>query len=100
MSTYFEKFGGTYHEENGYLIPDLTVPETPKIGAWGQTLSAPSENIKTRALYGAGVLRKARRASERDRTLRRGNAGSSYDADGRTGKRHRAAESNESDGVG
>ena len=36
MSTYFEKFGGTYHEENGYLIPDLTAPETPKIGAWGR----------------------------------------------------------------
>ena len=34
MSTYFEKFGGTYHEENGYLIPDLTAPETPQIGAW------------------------------------------------------------------
>ena len=36
MSTYFEKFGGTYHEENGYLIPDLTVPETPKVGAWSR----------------------------------------------------------------
>ena len=36
MSTYFEKFGGTYHEENGYLIPDLTAPETPQIGAWGR----------------------------------------------------------------
>ena len=36
MSTYFEKFGGTYHEENGYLIPDLTAPETPQLGAWGR----------------------------------------------------------------
>ena len=36
MSTYFEKFGGTYHEENGYLIPDLTALETPQIGAWGR----------------------------------------------------------------
>ena len=36
MSTYFEKFGGTYHEENGYLIPDLTAPETPQIGTWGR----------------------------------------------------------------
>ena len=36
MSTYFEKFGGTYHEENGYLIPDLIAPETPQIGAWGR----------------------------------------------------------------
>ena len=36
MSTYFEEFGGTYHEENGYLIPNLTAPETPQIGAWGR----------------------------------------------------------------
>ena len=36
MSTYFEKFGGTYHEENGYLIPNLVAPETPQIGVWGR----------------------------------------------------------------
>ena len=36
MSTYFEEFGGTYHEENGYLIPNLVAPETPQIGAWGR----------------------------------------------------------------
>ena len=36
MSTYFEIFGGTYHEENGYLIPDLIAPETPQISAWGR----------------------------------------------------------------
>ena len=36
MSTYFEKIGGTYHEENGYLIPDLIAPETPQIGIWGR----------------------------------------------------------------
>lgn len=34
----FEKMGGTYHEENGYLIPDLTLPteEEKPIGIWGQ----------------------------------------------------------------
>ncbi len=34
----FEQMGGTYHEENGYLIPNLTLPpeaEKP-IGIWGQ----------------------------------------------------------------
>ncbi len=34
----FEEMGGTYHEENGYLIPNLTLPteaEKP-IGIWGQ----------------------------------------------------------------
>lgn len=34
----FEEMGGTYHEENGYLIPDLTLPpeEEKSIGIWGQ----------------------------------------------------------------
>lgn len=37
--TIFEQIGGTYHEENGYLIPDLILPpeeETQPIGIWGQ----------------------------------------------------------------
>lgn len=36
--TIFEQMGGTYHEENGYLIPDLTLPteEAKLIGIWGQ----------------------------------------------------------------
>ena len=25
----------TYHEENGYLIPNVTAPPAPKIGVWG-----------------------------------------------------------------
>ena len=34
----FEQLGGTYHEENGYLIPDLRLPAEEKqpIGIWGQ----------------------------------------------------------------
>ena len=38
VKTIFEQMGGTYHEENGYLIPNLTLPpeaEKP-IGIWGQ----------------------------------------------------------------
>lgn len=36
--TIFEQMGGTYHEENGYLIPNLTLPpeEERSIGLWGQ----------------------------------------------------------------
>ena len=36
--TIFEQMGGTYHEENGYLIPDLTLTpeEEMPIGIWGQ----------------------------------------------------------------
>lgn len=34
----FEQLGGTYHEENGYLIPDLRLPaeEEQSIGVWGE----------------------------------------------------------------
>lgn len=34
----FEQLGGTYHEENGYLIPDLRLPaeEEQPIGVWGE----------------------------------------------------------------
>ena len=41
----FEQLGGTYHEENGYLIPDLRLPteEEQPIGTWGQRLN----NIRT-----------------------------------------------------
>ena len=26
----------TYHREGGYLIPNLSAPESPKIGIWGE----------------------------------------------------------------
>ena len=36
--TIFEEMGGTYHEENGYFIPNLSLPpeEEAPIGIWGQ----------------------------------------------------------------
>jgi hypothetical protein len=36
--TMFEQMGGIYHKENGYLIPNLTLPpeEEKSIGIWGQ----------------------------------------------------------------
>lgn len=38
MKSIFEQLGGTYHEENGYLIPDLRLPaeEEQPIELWGQ----------------------------------------------------------------
>ncbi|MBR3593659.1 MAG: TnpV protein [Clostridia bacterium] len=38
MKSLFEQLGGTYREENGYLIPNLTLPdeEQVEIGVWGQ----------------------------------------------------------------
>ena len=40
MKSLFEQMGGTYREENGYLIPNLTLPEEEQveIGIWGQRL--------------------------------------------------------------
>lgn len=32
----FEQMGGTYHQEGDYFVPDLSVPELPAIGIWGQ----------------------------------------------------------------
>lgn len=34
----FEQLGGTYHEENGYLVPDLRLPakEEQSIAIWGE----------------------------------------------------------------
>lgn len=38
MKSLFEQLGGTYHEEKGYLIPDLRLAEEEEkeIGIWGQ----------------------------------------------------------------
>lgn len=34
--SFFERVGGTYHQEGDYFLPDLSVPELPAIGIWGQ----------------------------------------------------------------
>lgn len=38
MKSLFEEMGGTYHKENGYPIPDFSLPteEEKPIGIWGQ----------------------------------------------------------------
>ena len=32
----FEEMGGTYRQEGDYLLPNLSVPELPPLGVWGQ----------------------------------------------------------------
>lgn len=32
----FEQVGGTYHQEEDYLIPNLVPPEAAPVGIWGQ----------------------------------------------------------------
>ena len=38
MKTFYENLGGTYHEENGYLIPNVALPEQTdyQIGKYGR----------------------------------------------------------------
>ena len=38
MKTLYENLGGTYHEENGHLIPDIALPEQTdyQIGKYGR----------------------------------------------------------------
>ena len=36
MKTTFETLGGTYRQEGDYLLPNVDVPESPKIGIWGE----------------------------------------------------------------
>ena len=38
IKSLFEQLDGTYHEENGYFIPDLRLPaeEEQPTGIWGQ----------------------------------------------------------------
>lgn len=32
----FEQLGGAYHQEGDYFLSDLSAPEVPAIGIWGQ----------------------------------------------------------------
>lgn len=34
--TIFEQTGGTYYQQDGYLLPCLTAPDGPRVGVWGQ----------------------------------------------------------------
>lgn len=36
MKSLYEQFGGTYHREGDYLIPDLVPPPSPHFGIWGE----------------------------------------------------------------
>ena len=36
MRSTYETIGGKYQQNGGYLLPNLEVPESPKIGVWGE----------------------------------------------------------------
>ena len=45
MKSIFEQLGGTYHEENGYLIPDLRLPRRTADRHMGTAASGLSETV-------------------------------------------------------
>ena len=36
MKSVFEEMGGTYSNINGYLLPNLAIPESSPLGKWGR----------------------------------------------------------------
>ena len=36
MKSTYETMGGKYQQNGNYLLPNLEVPESPKIGVWGE----------------------------------------------------------------
>ena len=51
MKSLFEQMGGTYREENGYLIPNLTLPEEEQVESDDQMeWIARMNNIRQRAM--------------------------------------------------
>ena len=36
MKSTYETMGGKYRQEGDYLLPNLEVPESPKVGVWGE----------------------------------------------------------------
>lgn len=37
MKSTYETMGGKYRQEGDYLLPNLEVPESPKVGVWGES---------------------------------------------------------------
>ena len=55
MQTDFEAMGGAYTSEGDYLLPNVEVPESPKIGIWGERRHKYLQTSQ-RALYTAMLL--------------------------------------------
>lgn len=51
----FEQMDGTYYQEGDYFLPNLSVPELPAIGIWGQRRRRYLEEHR-QALYTALLL--------------------------------------------
>lgn len=55
MKSTYETMGGKYRQEGDYLLPNLEVPESPKVGVWGESRRQYLRNHQ-KALYTAMML--------------------------------------------
>ena len=55
MKSTYETMGGKYRQDGDYLLPNLEVPESPKVGAWGEHRRKHLRNHQ-KALYTAMLL--------------------------------------------
>ena len=55
MQTDFVTLGGTYTREGDYLLPNVEVPESPRIGIWGERRRKYLQTSQ-KALYTAMLL--------------------------------------------
>ena len=55
MKSTYETMGGEYQQDGDYLLPNLEVPESPKIGVWGERRRK-SLRKHQKALYTATML--------------------------------------------
>ena len=55
MKSTYEAMGGNYQQNGDYLLPNLEVPESPKVGAWGEHRRKHLRNHQ-KALYTAMLL--------------------------------------------
>ena len=55
MKSTYETMGGNYQQNGDYLLPNLEVPEGPKVGVWGERRRKYLREHK-KALYTAMVL--------------------------------------------
>lgn len=53
--SFFERMGGTYHQEGDYLIPNLVPPEAVPVSIWGQRRRRYLQKHR-KALYNALLL--------------------------------------------
>ena len=108
MKSVFEEMGGTYSDINGYLLPNLAIPESPPLGKSGRMRMRYLKEHRP-ALYSSLLLTGRldphlaeidEACEERMELLLRGAHGTAHATNGKAGGCDRGAQSCRSDGLG